>query len=168
MRRLFVLTLVLLLGLAGTAGAAALRKAPLFMLDDVNGNPVRLSTYIGEKVVVLDFWAVGCAPCLAIMPHMEEMWQTYKDQGLKVIGISEDLPRNVSSVKAKAREIGVSYTIVLDKNAAALTAYQGGDAGIPFIVVIDYDGNIHQTFRRIQPGDEEKIETAVREALGLE
>ncbi len=168
MRRLFVLTLVLLLGLAGTAGAAALRKAPLFMLDDVNGNPVKLSTYIGEKVVVLDFWAVGCIPCLAIMPHMEKMWQTYKGQGLKVIGISEDLPRNVSSVKAKAREIGVSYTIVLDKNAAALTAYQGADAGIPFIVVIDYDGNIHQTFRRIQPGDEEKIETAIREALGLE
>ena len=75
MRRFFVLTLVLLLGLAGTAGAAVLRKAPLFMLDDVNGNPVKLSTYIGEKVVVLDFWAVGCVPCLAIMPHMEEIWQ---------------------------------------------------------------------------------------------
>ena len=99
---------------------------------------------------------------------MEQMWQDYSDDGLKVIGISEDLPRNVSSVKAKAKEIGVTYTIVLDKNAEALTAYQGGDAGIPFIVVIDYDGNIYQTFRRIQPGDEEKIETAIREALGLE
>ncbi|MCK4594277.1 TlpA family protein disulfide reductase, partial [bacterium] len=92
MRRLFVLTLVLLLGLAGTAGAAALRKAPLFMLDDVNGNAVKLSTYIGEKVVVLDFWAVGCAPCLVVMPNMEEMWREYKGDGLKVIGISEDLP----------------------------------------------------------------------------
>jgi peroxiredoxin len=168
MRKLFILVTLLTLVSAGIAGAEALRKAPLFMLDDVNGNAVKLSTYIGDKVVVLDFWAVGCAPCLVVMPHMEEMWQTYRGDGLQIIGISEDLPRNVSSVKAKAREVGVTYTIVLDKNAAALTAYQGGDAGIPFIVVIDYDGNIYRTFRRIQPGDEDKIETAIREALGLE
>ncbi|OGD78116.1 MAG: hypothetical protein A2Y64_02445 [Candidatus Coatesbacteria bacterium RBG_13_66_14] len=168
MRKLFSIAVLLVLVAAVAAGAEALRKAPLFQLDDVNGEAVKLSTYIGDKVVVLDFWAVGCVPCLAVMPHMEDMWQTYRDDGLQVIGISEDLPRNVSSVKAKAKEIGVTYTIVLDKNAAALTAYQGADAGIPFIVVIDYDGNIYQTFRRIQPGDEDKIETAVREALGLE
>jgi peroxiredoxin len=168
MRKFYLIVTLLVLVAVTVAGAAALRKAPLFMLDDVNGNPVKLSTYIGEKVIVLDFWAVGCAPCLVVMPHIEQMWQEYSDDGLKVIGISEDLPRNVSSVKAKAREIGVTYTIVLDKNAAALTAYQGANAGIPFIVVIDYDGNIYQTFRRIQPGDEDKIETAVREALGLE
>lgn len=168
MRKLCVLVTLLTLAAAVAVGAEALRKAPLFMLDDVNGNQVKLSTYIGDKVVVLDFWAVGCAPCLVVMPHMEDMWQTYRDDGLQVIGISEDLPRNVSSVKAKAKEVGVTYTIVLDKNAAALTSYQGADAGIPFIVVIDLDGNIYQTFRRIQPGDEDKIETAVREALGLE
>ncbi|MCX7022870.1 MAG: TlpA disulfide reductase family protein [bacterium] len=168
MRKLLTIAVLLALIAATAVGAEALRKAPLFQLDDVNGDAVKLSTYIGEKVVVLDFWAVGCAPCLAVMPHMESIWQTYGDDGLQVIGISEDLPRNVSSVKAKAKEVGVTYTIVLDKNAAALTAYQGGDAGIPFIVVIDLDGNIYQTFRRIQPGDEDKIETAIREALGLE
>ena len=168
MRKSCVLFTLLALTAAVAVGSEALRKAPLFQLDDVNGEAVKLSTYIGDKVVVLDFWAVGCAPCLAAMPHIEDMWQTYRGDGLQVIGISEDLPRNVSSVKAKAREVGVTYTIVLDKNAAALTAYQGADAGIPFIVVIDYDGNIYQTFRRIQPGDEDKIETAVREALGLE
>jgi peroxiredoxin len=168
MRKLLSIAVLLVLVAATAVGAEALRKAPLFMLDDVNGESVKLSTYIGDKVVVLDFWAVGCAPCLAVMPHMEDMWQTYKGDGLQVIGISEDLPRNVSSVKAKAKEVGVTYTIVLDKNAAALTAYQGGDAGIPFIVVIDLDGNIFQTFRRIQPGDEDKLEAAIREALGLE
>ncbi|HUT97926.1 MAG TPA: TlpA disulfide reductase family protein [bacterium] len=168
MRKLVSIATLLVLVAATAVGAEAMRKAPLFMLEDVNGNQVKLSTFIGDKVVVLDFWAVGCAPCLTVMPHMEDMWQTYKGQGLVVIGISEDLPRNVSSVKAKAREVGVTYTIVLDKNAAALTAYQGGDAGIPFIVVIDLSGNIYQTFRRIQPGDEDKIETAIREALGLE
>ena len=168
MRKVWTVVLLLTLAAASALGAEVVRKAPLFMLNDLNGNQVKLSTYIGEKVVLLDFWAVNCPPCLVVMPHVEKMWQSYKDQGLMVIGVSEDLPRNVSSVKAKVRELGVTYTIVLDKNAVALTAYQGAEAGIPFIVVIGYDGNIHQSFRRIQPGDEEKIEAAVREALGLE
>jgi len=161
MRKLSALLLVLLIG------AAVAAQAPLFQLEDVNGNNVKLSDYIGDYVVVLDFWATSCSPCLALMPHMQELYEEYKDDGLRVIGISEDLPRNVSSVKAKARELGVTYTIVLDQNAAALQAYQGGDAGIPFIVVIGYDGQITDTFRRIQPGDEDKIEEAVVEALGL-
>ncbi len=159
MRKLLLILLLPTLVLAA--------QAPLFQLEDTSGNDVKLSDYLGENVVLLDFWATSCAPCLAVMPHIQELHEKYEDDGLKVIGISEDLPRNLSSVKAKARELGVTYTIVLDKNAAALQAYQGGDTGIPFIVIIDSSGAICETFRRIQPGDEDKIESAVRDALGL-
>ncbi|MCD4732681.1 TlpA family protein disulfide reductase [bacterium] len=146
--------------------ASMATKAPRFKLDDVNGNEVKLSSYIGDYVILIDFWSTGCAPCVAVMPHMQEMYEEYKDDGFIIFGISEDLPRNTSAVKAKARELGVKYPILIDKSAAVLTAYHGAEVGIPYIVVIDLDGNIFKTISRIQPGDEDKIEAIVRDALG--
>jgi thiol-disulfide isomerase/thioredoxin len=63
--------------------------APDFQMLDASGKPIKLSDYRG-KVVILDFWATWCGPCIASMPHMQELAVKYKDQGLVVLAAGTD------------------------------------------------------------------------------
>jgi peroxiredoxin len=65
-----------------TLGAGAF--APDFAMQDVNGREVKLSDFKG-KVVILDFWATWCGPCIASMPHTQEIAAKYRDQGAVVL-----------------------------------------------------------------------------------
>ena len=63
-------------------GVAA--RPPDFELEALNGDFVRLSDHLGKQVVLIDFWATFCHPCLTSMPHLEELYQKYRDQGFLV------------------------------------------------------------------------------------
>ena len=62
---------------------------PDFSATDLDGKPLSLERYRG-KVVLLDFWAVWCGPCLGEMPNVKRVYDTYKDQGFDIIGVSLD------------------------------------------------------------------------------
>ena len=63
----------------------------LTFTDAVTGAPVDISTMKG-KVIMLDFWATWCGPCIAELPTVKKLYETYHDKGLEVIGISLDVP----------------------------------------------------------------------------
>jgi peroxiredoxin len=63
--------------------------APAFDTLDLDGNPQRLPDYKGQ-VVLVNIWATWCGPCRAEMPALDRMYQTEKDQGLAVFGISSE------------------------------------------------------------------------------
>ena len=65
------------------------KPVPDFSKTDLNGNPISLQDYRG-KVVLLDFWAVWCGFCALKLPHIKKAYDTYKDKGFDVIGISLD------------------------------------------------------------------------------
>lgn len=62
---------------------------PDFSATDLEGRPISLQDYRG-KVVLLDFWAVWCGPCITEMPNVKRVYNTYKDQGFDIIGVSLD------------------------------------------------------------------------------
>ena len=62
---------------------------PDFSETDLDGRPISLQQYRG-KVVLLDFWAVWCGPCITEMPNVKRVYNTYKDQGFDIIGVSLD------------------------------------------------------------------------------
>ena len=101
------------------------KVVPDFSATDLDGNPISLQDYRG-KVVLLDFWAVWCAPCIAEMPNLKKVYNTYKDQGFDIIGISldtdetklrnylkdNDIPwRQVFSTEEYPNPIAVQYRI---------------------------------------------------------
>ncbi len=118
------------------------KSAPSFTLQDLNGKQVSLSDFKG-KVVVLDFWATWCPPCVMEIPHFIELYEQYKEQGFAMVGISVDRG-GISVVKSFARKYQVNYPILMTDGQVD-KAY-GGIPSIPTTFVIDSAGNIRQKY----------------------
>lgn len=118
------------------------KSAPSFTLQDLNGKQVSLSDFKG-KVVILDFWATWCPPCVKEIPHFIALYEQYKDQGFAIVGISVDRG-GISVVKSFARKYRVNYPILMTDGRVD-KAY-GGIPSIPTTFVIDKAGNIRQKY----------------------
>jgi peroxiredoxin len=140
-------------------------KATDFTLRSIDGRSVRLSDYLGKDVVLLNFWATWCVPCLGEMPELEKLHQKYKDQGLTIIGISMDGPETVANVDSTVRRYGVSYPVVLDEETRVVAAYNP-TRDAPFAVLIDRTGRIVETTLGYAPGDEVELEQKLQVLLG--
>lgn len=111
--------------------------APDFVLSDLAGQPVRLSDFRGQ-VVLLNFWATWCGPCEAEMPAIEDRYTTFKNQGLVVLGINQD--EAAETVQPFVDRLGLTFTIVLDPGAVVGELYRA--RGLPTTFIVDRDGQI--------------------------
>jgi peroxiredoxin len=66
------------------------QKAPDFTLDDVDGNPVALSSKIGTKLLLIDFWAAWCTPCRQENPNLVKVYKDFNKKGFDVFSVSLD------------------------------------------------------------------------------
>lgn len=90
--------------------------APEFALNDVNGQPVKLSDFRG-KYVLLDFWASWCGPCRRENPNLVKAYDAYKDKGFTILGISLDKPGDKDKWLEAIRKDGLRWTQVSDLKA---------------------------------------------------
>ena len=125
---------------------------------------MRLSDHLGKDVVLLDFWATWCTPCLAEMPHLEAISRAHREKGLVVLGSSIDGPETVSNVDPVVRRYGVSFPVLLDEETRVQAQYNPArDA--PFAVLIDRSGKVVERRAGYQPGDEKSLEARLLELL---
>ena len=113
-------------------------QAPDFTLRNLNGNLEGLSEF-KNKVVVLNFWATWCAPCLEEMPAFEKLYRRYRSQGLTVIAVSLD-KGDTSKVEKFVDEHSLTFPVLLDLDGIAERIYPSFT--IPFTYVIDKKGRI--------------------------
>ncbi|MBE7537864.1 MAG: redoxin domain-containing protein [Opitutaceae bacterium] len=127
----------------GTIAIGAM--APDFLTTTVDGKAIRISDYKG-KVLILDFWATWCGPCMSAMPHTQEVAAKYKDQGVVVLGSCTSDTRAAFERWVKANQ--EKYPDIVwshDKEErgpkrASFDLY--GVSGIPTQFIINRDGKI--------------------------
>ena len=120
------------------AGLEVGMQAPGFTLRNLNGNLEGLSEF-KDQVVVLNFWATWCAPCLEEMPAFEKLYRRYRSQGLTVIAVSLD-KGDTSKVEKFVDEHSLTFPVLLDLDGIAERIYPSFT--IPFTYVIDKRGRI--------------------------
>jgi len=94
--------------------------APDFVLEDLSGNPVKLSDLRG-RLVVLNFWATWCTPCRTEMPEFQEIYQR-NEQDLVVLGIN--LEENPGDIQDFVSPLNITYPILLDKEGLVSRQYK--------------------------------------------
>jgi thiol-disulfide isomerase/thioredoxin len=116
-----------------------------------DGKPISMKELKG-KVVVIDFWATWCGPCVAEMPKMKELYAKYRGQGVEFIGVSLDQPKEDGGLDSLKK-------FVKDEEIAWPQYYQGnfwnsefskswGINSIPCVFIVDADGNLYSTHAR--------------------
>jgi cytochrome c biogenesis protein CcmG/thiol:disulfide interchange protein DsbE len=123
------------------------RAAPDFSRMDLNHGQVNLAAYRG-KVVLLNFWATWCSPCLIEMPHFVAWQQAYGQRGLQVIGVSMD--DDAQPVRTAYQRYRLNYPVVMGDEK--LGELYGGIFGLPVTFLIDRTGKIrfmHETGARL-------------------
>jgi peroxiredoxin len=137
-----------------------------FTARDTDGNTFRLSDHIGKQVVLIDFWATWCQPCLAEMPHLEKMYDEYKSQGLLVVAVSMDGPESIADVPAFAKRNQMNFPVLLDEDSSIASIYNPRKSA-PLSAIIDRQGRIAAVREGYNPGDEAFVLQDVQKALGV-
>jgi len=138
-----------------------LKAAPAWTLSDLQGKPVNSSDLKG-KVVLVDFWATWCGPCRRSIPHLIELHERYKDQGLEIVGVSLD-QAGPSVVIPFVEQNNINYSVLMGHQK--IVQDFGGVRGIPTAFIISKDGKIFRKLVGLVP--KERYEADIKALLGL-
>jgi thiol-disulfide isomerase/thioredoxin len=116
------------------------------------------------QVVLVDFWTFGCINCLRTLPHVNRWAQSYRDQGLVVVGVHTPefaFERSASNVQTAIKRHGVQHPVALDNDYATWKAYE--NQSWPAHYLIDRSGRIR--YRHFGEGAYDRTEAAIRTLL---
>jgi thiol-disulfide isomerase/thioredoxin len=138
------------------------KVAPDFELKKLDGNTLRLSELKGQ-IVILDFWATWCGPCVASLPRIVELSQEYK--GAEVELVTVNIEQKPSEIQALLDRLEIKPTVVLDSDGAVARAYMA--EAIPQTVIIDREGNVSHVIIGGGDATEKKVRQTLDSILDL-
>ena len=138
------------------------KPAPDFELPLLGGNGKKFHLADSKgHIVVLDFWATWCGPCLQTMPLVEKVIHEFADQGVQLVGVNlEEQAKQITSTMERHK---LQLTVAMDQDGVVAGKYEAN--AIPQTVVIDREGKIVRLFVGGGPHLAEQLREALRELL---
>lgn len=159
----------LALGCGGTMdGAATAGRAPSgptqvhLSARSLDGVPFDLAPHLdGGDVVLINFWATYCEPCLVEMPFLQQLHEGYGDRGLTLVAVSLDGPETAQAVAPLVASGGYTFRIVTDADPTAVRALN--PEGIaPYTVLVDRRGRVATRIDGFALAEAGRLEAHVR------
>jgi thiol-disulfide isomerase/thioredoxin len=136
------------------------KPAPDFTLAMLDGSKFHLAEAKGQ-VVVLDFWATWCGPCLQAMPQVDRVAHEFADRGVKLVAVNLQEPP--AKITALLDRIKLSPAVALDRDGVVAEKYQAN--AIPQTVIIDREGKLVRLFVGAGPQFEDQLREALKATL---
>ena len=163
MRFVLAISAILIGGACGVPPSQQNTVAPAFDLPNIAGGRTTLASYEG-KVVIVDFWATWCAPCIKEIPEYTDFYAKNKSRGVEMVGVIFDSgePGEIQEFLLKTK---VAYPQLL--GADDLLGKYHANQGFPTTFVIGKTGQIVKKILGSPPGKFEGLQKAVDDALAL-
>jgi thiol-disulfide isomerase/thioredoxin len=132
---------VVVVAVCGFAGELGQPAAPLKISAWIKGKPVDLDAVKGKQIVVVEFWATWCPPCLTSIPHLTALQKKFKD--VIIVGVSGEEAATVRKFVTKMGD-QMDYTVAIDDNQQTDRGYMAafGQSGIPHAFIVDLEGRV--------------------------
>ncbi|MCR4328182.1 MAG: redoxin family protein [Patescibacteria group bacterium] len=130
----------------------------------INSQPFTLGKFVGDKVVLVDFWTYSCINCQRTLPYVTAWDTKYRDYGLQIIGVHTpefSFEKKYDNVVAATKKFGIEYPVVLDNDYGTWSAYQ--NLYWPRKYIIDIHGKI--VYDHIGEGSYDVTERKIQELL---
>ncbi|MGO9458810.1 MAG: TlpA family protein disulfide reductase [Rhodomicrobium sp.] len=139
--------------LTASAEPAMKEPAPPLKVETADGGEFDLGAMRG-KVVLMDFWATWCAPCLAELPVIAKFYQKHRAEGFEVIALSIDKPRDRAKMQRLIAKLPFPSALLSDASRNGF----GTPEAVPVSFVIDAQGMVRDNFINV---DDELLDEVI-------
>ncbi|MDP6457039.1 MAG: TlpA disulfide reductase family protein [Candidatus Marinimicrobia bacterium] len=141
-------------------------RIPSLSLKMVDGKNTTVRQLLNDGPLLIDFWALWCAPCLKAMRHLDNFHEKYTKDNLRVLAINLDTERSRSKVRSYVRSKGYNFLVALDPVQESYRRLNGNV--MPFTVLVSRYGEIVYKHTGYVPGDEKVLEEQIQSLVRQE
>lgn len=131
---------------------------PAVQIEDLDGKPVDLSSYVGKQPVLVEFWATWCPLCKALLPRLEAAHRKYGER-VQFLVFAVAVNQSQTSIRRHLQGHPMTFPVLWDTDGRATRAFQAPTTS--YVVVLDANGRVVYT----GSGSDQDIEAAVGRAV---